>query len=223
MLRQLSLSWAFNVHSLWPSCLFYAHYHPFIFNTCVHGSNTCVNSSRTYFGPKQILLLEISLDLVLGITLHYPLHLLSCGLFFDLFHLLLRVFSSIVFASDSLRQSWSLFSSIVFASDRQSRCLYWTCFFLFFFCLYYIMVSLYLVYLFYLNLICLLDSLPWVKISFHLHLIYSIVIYDLASWFATSIRLCYLLQLLQRLAFTHYKQMHSMVEYVEPYQHLSPL
>ena len=55
------LSWAFYlyVRSLWPSFLFYMCYYSFIFNTHVYGSDTCVNSSQTYFGHKEILLLEI--------------------------------------------------------------------------------------------------------------------------------------------------------------------
>jgi len=47
------------VHSLCTSRSFYARYYPFIFNTRVYGSDTRVNSSRTYFGREEILLLEI--------------------------------------------------------------------------------------------------------------------------------------------------------------------
>ena len=83
--RQLSLSQVFYVCALWPSCLFYTCYHQFIFNTHVHGSNTCVNSSWPYFGHEEMPLLEILLDLFFGITLHLPLCLVSCGLFFNLF------------------------------------------------------------------------------------------------------------------------------------------
>jgi len=105
----------------------------FIFNTCVHSSYTCVNSSLTYFGCEKLLLLEILSGLVFGITWPYPLWYLACRPFFDLFCLLLGVFSIVVSASDCLRLSQSS---------------YWIHSFLVASCIYCIVVSLYWVNLF---------------------------------------------------------------------------